>query len=97
MTRYGSSYDAARATFKAQCRATNEPCWICRNELGPIDYETPFDPTRRDSLQFTVDHVTPVSLGGSITRTSGWKPAHYVCNVRRGNTSRGLFPSSRQW
>lgn len=97
MTRYGREYDTARRIFKARCREANDPCWLCKGQLGPIDYDSPFDPRLKNSLQFTVDHIQPVSLGGSITSISGMKPAHYRCNVARGNTSRGLFPTSRKW
>ena len=89
----GDTWDRERASYKAECRRTNAPCWLCRGAKGPILY----DAKPRTPLSFTVDHVHPTSLGGDPMRRALWKPAHYGCNSSRGNTTRGQFPNSRQW
>jgi len=89
----GRSWDALLASFKAECQARNDPCWLCR---APIDYTL----TGRQSLAFSADHVTPTSIPGGeqqALRRANLKPSHYGCNSRRGNTTRGQFPTSRQW
>jgi hypothetical protein len=97
MTNYGSGYDRARAAFKAACAARNEPCWICHNQLGPIDYVTKYDPAKKQPLLFSLDHADPVSLGHDPMRTDRWRASHLRCNVSRGNTTRGMFPTTRKW
>jgi 5-methylcytosine-specific restriction endonuclease McrA len=86
----GRPWDRERARFKAECRIRNAPCWCCGQ---PIDYNA--EPRTPDS--FTVDHVTPTSLGGDVLRVTNWRPARYGCNSSRGNTTRGQFPTSRTW
>jgi len=86
----GEAWTNLVARFKAECATRNDPCWLCRK---PIDYRL----TGRDRMAFSADHVRPTSLGGDVMRLSGLKPAHYGCNSRRGNTTRGEYPTSRQW
>lgn len=68
----GRPWRRERDAYKAQCRKDNAPCWLCRGTKGPIDYTTTHEP-----LSFTIDHVTPTSLGGDPMRRANWKPAHY--------------------
>lgn len=89
----GRPWDRERAAFKAECRKTNAACWHCNGTKGPIQYDAP----PRTPLSFSVDHVTPTSLGGDELRRTNFKPAHYGCNSSRGNTTRGQFPNSRRW
>lgn len=98
MTKYGSNYERERRRFKDECAARNDPCWICNGRLGAIDYVSVY--TRGATPQpllFNLDHAVPTSLGGEMVRYSNFRPAHYVCNVGRGNTTRGLYPNSREW
>lgn len=89
----GRPWRRETAAFKAECHRLNAPCWICRGSRGQIQY----DAEPRTPLSFTVDHKTPTSLGGEMTRRSNWAAAHFSCNSSRGNASRGDFPSSRRW
>lgn len=52
-------------------------CSICHE---PIDDTLP----RTSKLGLTVDHVIPLSKGGLDT-IDNMRPAHWVCNVRKGN------------
>jgi 5-methylcytosine-specific restriction endonuclease McrA len=38
----------------------------------------------KNPLGFTFDHVIPVSLGGT-NDAENIRPAHWICNIRRGN------------
>jgi 5-methylcytosine-specific restriction endonuclease McrA len=89
----GDTWDRERKAFKDECKRANTPCWICRGSKGPIQY----DARPRTPQSFTVDHVTPTSLGGDPLRRANFKAAHYGCNSSRGNTTRGQFPTSRKW
>lgn len=98
MTNYGSNYERERARFKAECAAINAPCWICNNERGPIDYTSRYERgAKPQPLLFNLDHAHPASLGGETATPSNFRPSHYICNVSRGNTTRGQFPNSRKW
>jgi 5-methylcytosine-specific restriction endonuclease McrA len=46
----------------------------------------PWDPhaAPRTPRSFTLDHITPMSRGGSLTDRSNVRAAHYSCNARRG-------------
>ena len=100
----GRQYRRLSAWFKDQCRIRGDDCWICRGSEGPIDYSV-YAPKNR--LAFTVDHVTPTSLGGDVHDMKGFRPAHAACNASRGNGTRSpradtraearLFPTSRKW
>lgn len=59
-------------------------CGICAN---------PVEPLRRypDPMSVSVDHIVPVSLGGS-NRRDNVRAAHLICNIRRGD---GLATESR--
>jgi hypothetical protein len=69
----GRPWNRESSAFKEECRRRNAPCWICRNQRGPIDYDAP----PRTPMSFSVDHVTPTSLGGDVVRRANFKPAHY--------------------
>lgn len=90
----GRPYRRAHAIFKARCRDNQEPCWLCRGRLGPINYDSA---QQEDPLAFTVDHVDPTSHGGHKTNATGFRPAHSTCNSSRGNGQTKLFPTSRRW
>jgi len=54
--------------------------WIC----GICDVEIDRELKYPDPMSVSLDHVTPLSLGGPHTRANT-RPAHLECNVRRGN------------
>lgn len=69
----GRPWARESAAFKAECERRSSPCWICHNSRGPIQY----DAEPRTPLSFSIDHVTPTSLGGDSLRRANLKPAHY--------------------
>jgi 5-methylcytosine-specific restriction endonuclease McrA len=86
------------AKFKAECKRLNAECWQCKNTKGPIDYDSPYDPINYKPLRFTVDHMDPTSRPGvDPMRRANWAPCHATCNSSRGNSTRGQYPTSRQW
>lgn len=66
---------AARLKLEAQV------CWICG---------LPIDPELRSPhpFSFSVDHVTPVSMGGAMADPANVRAAHRVCNMKRGKGRR---------
>lgn len=52
-------------------------CGICNN---PIDMNV----SRTSKMGLTVDHIIPLSKGGADT-LDNMQPAHWICNVRKGN------------
>lgn len=52
-------------------------CRICDKKID-LDLQFP----AHESL--SVDHIVPISLGGT-NREANLRPAHYACNIRRGN------------
>ena len=75
--RYGRSHRRYREAV-ARLRARRIPlCALCHR---PIDYSS-----RRGPDSFSLDHVRPVSLGGSLLDPANHQPAHLSCNVSRGN------------
>jgi 5-methylcytosine-specific restriction endonuclease McrA len=89
----GRTWEVVRTQFREECKANNEPCWLCKE---PINYYAPSRSTR----SFSADHVVPTSLPGGqqqALRKANLRASHYGCNSSRGNTTRGEFPTSRQW
>ena len=80
----------------AQQRALGLPCWWCGHE---IDYRITGDEARRSSWAFTLDHATPISLGGSLLDPANARSAHRRCNSARGNRVAARNPqrASRRW
>lgn len=73
---------------RARMKAMGEPCHICGK---PIRYDEPSD--AKHPLSFVIDEVIPVSrwkeFGYDSPRAvaEDWnnlKPAHYICNARKG-------------
>jgi hypothetical protein len=93
----GRPWNRERTRYKAECKARGAACWLCLGTKGPIDYDSAYDPSKRQPLLFTVDHSQPTSLGADPMRVDLWRPAHWTCNSSRGNTTRGQYPTSRQW
>lgn len=70
-------YRQQKANFHTIAERDNWTCWICELRIDP---ELP----STNRMGGTVDHVVPISKGG----TDDWdnlKPAHWICNVKRGN------------
>jgi len=89
----GRPWRRVSGAFKAKCASENLPCWLCKGSKGPINYKA----AATEPLSYTTDHIVPTSLNGDPLRHSNLAPAHRVCNISRGNTTRGQFPTSRQW
>lgn len=64
---------------RALLRRDGDRCWLCGSRLNM---------TERNSPEFwSIDHVQPLSLGGSNNRRN-LKLAHQQCNHQRGNTKK---------
>lgn len=90
MSARGSKWAEVSGRFKSKHKALNSRCWLCDK---PIDYSAP----PRTSSSFSADHKIPISLGGESLDSNNLRPSHYGCNARRGNGTRGEYPTSRQW
>lgn len=66
-------------------RGQGRGCWICRAFGRPdaIDYALP----PSDPMSFSVDHLVPVSKGGSLYDRENLDAAHKACNVWRRDRS----------
>jgi 5-methylcytosine-specific restriction endonuclease McrA len=93
MPAQGRPWRTMQAKYREDCKQLKLPCWICNGDKGPINYWA----KAGEPSSFTADHVAPTSLGGDKVRLENLKPAHHGCNSSRGNTTRGMFPTSRQW
>ena len=82
---------AARDAIRARWRAIGDPCHICGK---PIDYslgmvrDAVSGKKRPHPMSFVVDEIVPVSKGGSPLEFENTRPAHWVCNARRGDGTR---------
>lgn len=54
--------------------------WVCGICSDPVDHAL----TYPDPMSASLDHIEPLSLGGSHTRDNS-RCAHLRCNIRRGN------------
>lgn len=61
--------------WMAVCERDGWVCWVCHEPIDPAR-------TRLDRLSGTVDHVIPISAGGSDD-DHNLRAAHLSCNVRR--------------
>ena len=82
---------AARRAIRERWRAIGDPCHLCGK---PIDYSlgmiTVNGKKRPHPMSFVVDEITPVSKGGSPFEFANTRPAHWICNARRGDGTRDL-------
>jgi len=62
-----------RISHEQVVRAYGDNCHICQK---PIDLDLP----RTNRFGLTVDHVIPVSKGGTDD-LSNLRPAHWICNI----------------
>ena len=80
-----------RRAIRNRWKAIGDPCHICGH---PIDYSLGMveDPRtgklRPHPMSFVVDEIVPVSLGGDPLDFANTRPAHWICNARRGNGTR---------
>ena len=91
--RSSRAYRAARTAFRADCRRSSKPCWLCQ---GAIDYELP----REHPESFNLDHAIPVAERPDLlVDPANFRPSHKVCNERRGNDepSIDLGQPSESW
>ncbi|WP_326808167.1 HNH endonuclease [Streptomyces sp. NBC_01775] len=68
------------------------PCWICGHNIG-------YQLDARHPLSFTLDHLVPLSRGGSLLDPANARSAHRRCNSARGNRTTAQPPAraSRRW
>lgn len=76
--------------LRAQVQREESVCWLCGR---PIDdaLEAPHPWSR------SLDHVTPVALGGDELARANARAAHRRCNQRRGMGRRQPRRQSRDW
>lgn len=78
---------AERKKLQARYRALGLPCALCGRA---IDYDLGMiiDPVthkrRPHPMSFVIDEIIPVSQGGSPFTFENTRPAHWICNSRRG-------------
>lgn len=81
---------ARRDSIRARWRSIGDPCHICHR---PIDYTLGMvevnGKRRPHPMSFVVDEIVPVSKGGDPLDFANTRPAHWICNARRGDGSRG--------
>ncbi len=84
---------AGRKTFRAECEAADEPCWICTQRIN-------YAASQYDEDTFELDHFHPVSTHPELAEDpTNWRAAHRRCNqVRGADTMRAeLGTLSRAW
>lgn len=88
---------AARRKLVARWRALGQPCAICGK---PIDYSLGMvtDPRtgrqRPHPMSFVLDEIVPVRFGGDPYSFDNTRPAHWICNSRRGDGTRRTGPTT---
>lgn len=86
-----------RAAFRAECKKTNAPCWLCGAQH--IDYDAPHDDYDNDD-RFELDHYYPVSTHPELQHDpANFRPSAHGCNNDRGNgpPRPGLGILSQAW
>ena len=82
---------SARSKLRARVAARGDVCAICGR---PIDYSLGMiiDPrtgrARPHPYSFVLDEIVPVSRGGDPLDPANVRPAHWICNARRGDGTR---------
>jgi 5-methylcytosine-specific restriction endonuclease McrA len=74
-------------------KAAGYPCWICGHNI-PLNVDG-----KRHPLAFTLDHLIPLSKGGSLLDPANARSAHRKCNSARGNRTAPQVrqKASRRW
>lgn len=94
---------AARRKIRERWRAIGAPCALCGK---PIDYSLGMvtDPRtgrrRPHPMSFVVDEIVPIRFGGSPYSMSNTRPAHWICNSKRGDgthTAPQSLPLPQPW
>ncbi|KAF4408666.1 HNH endonuclease signature motif containing protein [Streptomyces lycii] len=81
--------------LRDQQRALGLPCWLCGR---PVDYSVKGVAARSHPWAFSLDHVVPLSKGGSLLDPLNARTAHMRCNRSKGNRPAQLVPNkSRDW
>lgn len=80
----------ARRKLRDRWRAIGAPCGICGKQ---IDYSLGFVVDNRGRrhphpMSFVVDEIVPVKYGGDPLDFENTRPAHWICNARRGDGTR---------
>ena len=81
----------ARRKLRGRWRSLGEPCGICGK---PIDYSLGYvvdeatGRRRPHPMSFVVDEIVPVSKGGDPLDFANTRPAHWICNAKRGDGTR---------
>lgn len=94
----GRPWRTLRASFRAECAAADEPCWICRQ---PIDYSI-VNPVgeKQNTEAWEPDHLYPRSTHPHLMMDrANLRASHMGCNRARGKemVDDDLGPLSRQW
>jgi 5-methylcytosine-specific restriction endonuclease McrA len=75
----------------AAVRAQGGPCWRCGHNIDDTLPAT-------SAWSWTLDHLVPLSKGGSLLDPANARPAHRHCNSARGNRTEHAQPRpSRDW
>ena len=96
----GRPWRTLRASFRKECEAADEPCWICHQ---PIDYtivNTTGAGDKQDPEAWEPDHLYPRSTHPHLTMDrANLRASHLGCNRSRGNDmlEDDLGTPSRQW
>jgi len=80
----------------ARQRSLGLPCWLCGMD---INYALKGLDAQRSRWAFTLDHLIPLSRGGSLLDPANARSAHRRCNSSKGNRARSMAPmkASRRW
>mgnify|MGYP003575472041 CR=1 FL=1 len=84
--------------YRALCvrqRSLGLPCWLCGHDIA---YEIRGPEAGKHPDAFTLDHLVPLSRGGSLLDPANARSAHRRCNSARGNRTSIKQPrASRRW
>lgn len=82
MTAEVAMADSARRRVKRK-RMLDEHGWVCHlcGYLISPEFQNPHPES------MTIDHLTPISMGGAKWDVANMRPAHKSCNEARGNES----------
>lgn len=93
---------ARRRAIRDRWRSIGDPCHLCGK---PIDYSLGMvtgksGKRKPHPMSFVVDEIVPVSKGGDPLDFSNTRPAHWICNARRGDgtkTKARALPLPQPW